>query len=218
MSNFSETHKNRPCPICTSPAQGFHQDKNRIYYKCDHCFARFCPSEFFPKPTYEKARYQTHNNDVDNSGYQAFVKPIVDTVKQNFTANDKGLDYGAGPGPVISKLLKEVAYDISVYDPFFHPDKALLERQFDYIVACEVIEHFHFPLDEFQFLYNRIKPDGKLICMTSVYHPKIDFKTWHYKNDKTHVLFYHKKSLEFIQSHFGFSQLDIVENLIIFSK
>ncbi|MDA3911474.1 MAG: class I SAM-dependent methyltransferase [Bacteroidales bacterium] len=217
MKKRFDKMENRQCPICSNPANAFHQDKNRRYYECDQCFARFCPPEYFPKSAYEKARYETHNNDVDNLGYQTFVRPIVETVKQVFTAKDKGLDYGAGPGPVISKLLRELGYDISVYDPFFHPDKELLKKQFDYIVACEVIEHFHYPLDEFQFLYNRLKPGGKIICMTSIYHSKIDFKTWHYKNDKTHLLFYHEKTLEYIKHRFGFKHLEIQGNLIVFS-
>lgn len=160
---------------------------------------------------------RTHNNDVNNPKYQDFVMPIVDAVKANFSPHDKGLDYGAGPGPVISKLLREHGFNIAVYDPFFHPQKELIETQYNYIVACEVIEHFHYPLDEFQFLYDMLYPGGKLLCMTSIYHPDINFKTWHYKNDKTHVLFYHEKTLEYIKVRFGFQKLKIQGNLIVFS-
>lgn len=214
---FSDKQTNRICPICSSLAYAFHRDKNRIYYYCDHCYARFCPPEFYPKSSYEKSRYETHNNDIENIGYQSFVMPLVEKVRAVFSPEDKGLDYGAGPGPVISKLLRESGYDISVYDPFFHPDKALLKTRYDYIVACEVIEHFHYPLEEFQFLHDRLLTGGKLICMTSIYHSQIDFKTWHYKNDKTHVLFYHKKTLEYIKERFGFKSLEIKNKLIVFS-
>jgi hypothetical protein len=31
----------------------------------------------------EKARYEEHNNDIKNTGYQKFVTPIVDEVLKN---------------------------------------------------------------------------------------------------------------------------------------
>ena len=52
----------------------------------------------------EKARYLTHNNDVEDERYQQFVSPITSAVmKQVQPLRTFGLDYGAGTGPVIAK-------------------------------------------------------------------------------------------------------------------
>jgi citrate lyase synthetase len=61
-------------------------------------------------------------------------------------------------------------------------------------------------------------PNGKLYCMTEIYHVGIDFKTWNYKDDKTHVFIYHKKSLQWIRKKLGFSNMTIDGRLIIFSN
>jgi len=38
---------------------------------------------------------------------------------KDFNTNHKGLDFGAGTGPVISKVLKDKGYCIAQYDIFF---------------------------------------------------------------------------------------------------
>ncbi|MGO1820189.1 MAG: hypothetical protein ACTH0S_10965 [Senegalia sp. (in: firmicutes)] len=59
---------------------------------------------------------------------------------------------------------------------------------------------------------------GSIFCMTSLYDEDIDFKNWYYKNDETHVFFYHKKALEWIKNEFNFSDLAIDEKLIKLTK
>lgn len=164
----------------------------------------------------EKARYEEHNNDVGNKGYQSFVYPIVKEVLNDYKKYDKGLDFGSGTGPVITKLLRDKEYNIKLYDPFFANEPEVLEEKYDYIVSCEVIEHFHNPRKEFKLLRSLLKPGGSLYIMTSIYSEDIDFKTWNYKDDKTHVFFYHKKALEWIKNEFDFAHLKIEKNLIIY--
>ncbi len=165
----------------------------------------------------ELKRYNEHNNDVNNAGYQQFVMPIVDAVAKQFTSNHQGLDFGAGPGPVVAKLLHDKQYDFVLYDPFFYDYPHLLTKTYDYIVACEVIEHFHNPYKEFVLLKNLLKPNGKLFCMTSIYNQDINFSTWYYKNDPTHVFIYQQETIFYIREHFGFKDVEILNNMIIFS-
>ena len=54
--------------------------------------------------------------------------------------------------------------------------------------------------------------------MTSIYSEDIDFDSWTYKDDITHVFFYHQKALEWIKKEIGFSHLELKENLIIYSN
>lgn len=166
----------------------------------------------------EKARYEKHNNDVSNPGYQKFVEPIVSAVLTNFSAQQRGLDFGAGNGPVISSLLTAKGYDISLYDPFFHNNTELLRQTYDYIVCCEVIEHFYQPAEEFRRLRNLLKAGGRLFCQTLLYDPKIDFSSWFYKNDETHTFFYQAATLDWIEDNFGFCDLNFSGRLIEFTR
>jgi 2-polyprenyl-3-methyl-5-hydroxy-6-metoxy-1,4-benzoquinol methylase len=174
-------------------------------------------AESRPNSTDEKARYLHHQNDVDDLGYQQFSSPITSSVLRDFSPEHRGLDFGAGTGPVIAKLLTDNQFNISLYDPFFHNHPEMLEETYDYIVCCEVIEHFYTPPKEFALLKRLLKPNGKLYCMTDIYHEGINFKGWHYKSDPTHVFFYHQQSLEYIEEHIGFSKLEIDGRLITFS-
>lgn len=163
-------------------------------------------------------RYTEHNNDVDDLGYQKFVQPIVTSVLSDFTTESKGLDFGCGTGPVITKLLRDKNFEIQTFDPFFDNNLEALKTTYDYIVCCEVIEHFHHPLKEFKLLKSLLKPQGKLYCMTDVYHENIDFKNWYYKNDETHVIFYSENSFNRLSKALNFEKVIVNDRLIIFQN
>lgn len=165
----------------------------------------------------ETALYFTHENDVNDPRYQQFVSPVTQAILNHMPADSLGLDFGAGPGPVISKMIGEKGYQTTLYDPVFHPDNSVLSQQYDYIICNEVMEHFHRPAVEFARLKSLLKADGKLFCMTQLFDAKIDFAKWHYKNDITHVFFYHLDSLDFIKQQFGFRTVEVEDRLIIFS-
>lgn len=204
-----------PCILCAQPAPYFDEHKNRTYYQCPNCHAVFMDPGHFPTPDQEHQRYLQHENNVNDPGYQKFVEPLTTAVQKYFKPWHVGLDYGAGPGPVSSHVLNEKGYQINLYDPFFHPDVSVLKIKYDYVICCEVIEHFHHPDLEFEKLKKLLKPGGILFCMTEPYTPQIDFKAWHYKNDATHVIFYHPLTLEYIKNKFGFNALIQKDRLII---
>lgn len=175
--------------------------------------------EDFPSASEEEYRYTTHNNDVEDKRYQRFVAPIVDLVVKDFSPkNTLGLDYGAGTGPVITKLLSDQGYQLELYDPYFHPNSSTLEKKYDYIVCCEVVEHFHTPDAEFQRLFSLLKKGGRLYCMTDFLGEDQLFSDWYYKNDETHVAFYNATSLDWIKNHCGFSNVEKKGRLVVFSK
>ena len=171
-----------------------------------------------PTKTEEVARYKTHNNNVEDKGYQNFVSPITSAIFRDFKTNNKGLDFGAGTGPVISKVLKDKAYNIKLYDPFFHNYPKTLEENYDFIACCEVIEHFYHPNKEFKLLYKLLNPNGKLYCMTLIYDKSILFDKWFYKNDSTHVFIYQKETLYWIKKKMRFKEVIIKDRLITFTK
>ncbi len=204
------------CPFCEYRSKQFYEGKFRVYFKCANCLSVFMHRDQLPDSELEKKRYLEHNNDVYDSRYRAFVKPIVDAVISNFSPADIGLDYGAGTGPVISKMLKENNYNIIKYDPFFFNFPELLKNKYNYITSCEVIEHFHNPKNEFEYLRRMLLPGGKLFCMTEIYDESIDFNRWYYKNDQTHVVFYHKKTFEWLKDKYNFADLIVDGRLITF--
>lgn len=210
--------KTRPdtesCPLCTNLAEVFFKD---IYYLCPACGGIFRPEHLLLSPEREKSRYETHNNDVNDVRYQNFVAPIVNAIIRDFAPRHRGLDFGAGTGPVISKLLGDQAYQTSLYDPFFHNHPQLLQQQYDYIICCEVIEHFYHPAREFALLKSLLKDNGKLYCMTELYRPHINFAKWRYQNDETHVFLYQPQTLELIRHNTGFASMSIDDRLIEFT-
>jgi len=161
------------CPLCHSPGEQFYSEQ---FQKCNECESIFRIPNFWITSEKEKARYQEHNNNIQDRRYQDFVSPIVKQVLKNHVTKELWLDFWAGTGPVISHLLEQQWYILKLYDPFFHPNVHCLGNNYNYIVSCEVIEHFHKPYEEFQRLYNLLKPGWVLYIMTHLYTENINFK------------------------------------------
>ncbi len=189
------------------------------YYDCSHCRAIVKDPALMPPETEEKARYETHNNDVYDSRYQKFTMPVTRFVLDHFTPDHKGLDFGSGTGPVISKMLEDKGYTIDQYDPYFAPFPGKLKKKYHYIVACEVIEHFYAPGKEFDRLFDMLLPGGMLIAMTLVYDDqRMDFRKWGYRYDPTHVIFYRRDTIRYIASRYGVHLQHMDDRLIVFQK
>lgn len=210
--------KSLACILCNSPTELFYEIKNKKYYKCQNCSSLMLDPLNYVNSDQERGRYEIHNNDINDTRYQKFVYPIVEAVKSNYNTKHLGLDYGAGPGPVIASLLQKEGYHLNLYDPYFHIYPENLAKKYDYIICSEVIEHFHKPYEEFKGLANMLNENGRIFCLTSLYDEDIDFGGWNYKNDETHVFFYHKDALEWIRNKLDFSDLEIEGKLTKFSK
>lgn len=174
--------------------------------------------EFYIDPTAEKNRYEEHNNDVNDLRYQKFVSPITTAVFASFPNTALGLDYGCGTGPVAAVQLQEQGYKVNLFDPFFENHPQNLQQQYDFIICCEVMEHFFNPHKEFKLLARLLTPGGKLYCKTSLFTNDQDFGPWYYKNDPTHVFLYSPESLEWIKDNFRFKNLQIEPKLLTFEK
>ncbi len=207
------------CPLCHNNSISFYKNSkfHSNYHRCNNCDGIFIDKKNRLSKCDEKRRYNEHNNDVEDKKYQKFVSPITYGIIKNFTKQDSGLDFGAGTGPVISKILQDKKFNIDKYDPFFHNNPVLLKKQYDYIACCEVIEHFYNPQREFKLLKKLLRPNGRLYCMTDIYNDDIDFNNWYYKNDPTHVFIYTKKTLEWIKDEFNFTDLKINKRLVIYN-
>jgi len=170
-------------------------------------------------PEAEKHRYDQHNNDIYDSRYRAFVKPLVNKINAAYNCKASCLDYGAGPGPVVASMLRESGYyNIELYDPHYYPDRSVLNKNYDVVICSEVIEHFKNPSAEFARLSSLLNPGGSIFCMTQLFKDDINFADWHYKNDPTHLFFYHPRALELIRNKYRFATLIIDGRVIIFTS
>jgi 2-polyprenyl-3-methyl-5-hydroxy-6-metoxy-1,4-benzoquinol methylase len=159
------------------------------------------------QPAAERARYHNHNNDLKDPGYRRFLQPLLDALKPHLNAHAHGLDFGCGPGPLLAEMLREQGFHCALYDPLFHPTPPAADARFDFITSTEVVEHLFNPLAEFRRLRGWLKPGGWLALMTALVEPPVDFGTWYYRRDPTHVVFYSRRSLEWMASTLGFADL-----------
>ncbi len=184
--------------ICTLCDSKLTNKKDEYYYECDTCKAIVKDKTYYLPADQEKTRYEAHNNDINDVRYQKFTSPITNYVIKEFSPKHKGLDFGSGTGPVISSMLLKEGYNIVQYDPFFAPNKNVLKNTYDYIVSCEVFEHFYNPKTEIDKLIRLLNNNGALLIMTMLYNDYIDFNSWFYRKDPTHVFIYRKETIEYI--------------------
>lgn len=189
----------------------------RSYFLCKKCFLIFAHSDFHLNKETEKLRYTNHQNGIDQVGYVRFlhraITPSLDFIRSEMV----GLDYGCGPSPTLSKLLSKEGIECFDYDPIFGIDHPL--NQYDFIFATECFEHFFYPKKDLQKINSLLKSNGVLSIMTEQWVTEEGFKDWYYKNDPTHVSFFHKNTFEYISSDLNF---DIVyqdeDRVVIFRR
>lgn len=206
------------CTLCKSETIHFVNYKTKDYYKCPNCLGILLCKKHYLDSENEKKRYNNHSEDIEDEGYKNFVSPIINAVINDFTKHQTGLDFGCGNSAIIQKLLQKEGFNVKGYDPFYFPITENLEKTYNYITCCEVVEHFYNPYKEFKLLHAMLKTGGKLYVKTNLYNETINFSTWWYKNDATHVFFYTKKTMEYIKTAFGFKQVIFNANHIEFSK
>jgi len=205
------------CPLCANTSSSFFKNEKQHFYQCGTCKGIFVDKKFHLNKNEEKERYKQHKNHIKDFGYIKFADPIISSVKNHFVTNHKGLDFGTGHTPVISEILKAKGYSVQIYDPLFFNRPETLCKTYDFITCCEVIEHFYTPKKEFKLLYSLLEPK-KLICMTLIYKPDINFENWFYKNDPTHVFLYQKETIQWIKNYFRFCSAVIEGRLVTFTK
>ena len=186
------------------------------YFRCELCYIIFLNPVERLSAVEEKKRYEKHENNVTDLGYQAFVKPLVQALVENVDKKDQGLDYGSGKDSAISHLLHEKDFKVDKYDPYFNPGPEKLKLNFyDYIILCEVIEHFYHPATELEKIKSLLKSSGKLFIMTSLWTEDLNFETWSYRRDATHVCFFSAKSISWIATHLNFKNFVIINKHVI---
>lgn len=206
------------CQLCGATTKNYHQGRNRSYFQCQNCSLVFVsPSEFVPPET-EKEVYDLHQNSSIDAGYRKFLSRLVDPLKEKLPAGSVGLDFGSGPGPTISVMFAECGYPMEIYDKFYAPDDAVLEKKYDFITATEVVEHLRSPGQTLQRIWKLLHPGGFLGIMTKMVISCEAFAKWHYKEDETHVCFFSKETFVWLGQQWNTVPVFWGKDVIIFEK
>ena len=206
------------CPLCASLKNRPYADGR--YHNCENCQGLFLPAHNLPKSEEEKKRYDLHTSTLKDAGYHEYIKPLIHAIFRCQNIGEKCLDFGSGPNSVLSSTLKSAGFSVYQYDPFYQNDLTVLQQQYDFIVACEVVEHFHFPKREFNRLSQTLlKQNGLLYIMTQTFSgSEDDFRNWHYRRDITHVFIYRNETMQWIHQHFSFKELSAEGRVFVFNK
>jgi SAM-dependent methyltransferase len=187
------------CPLCTGASAHFHRDRRRDYYRCGGtCGLVFVPRSQHLDAAAEKAVYDRHQNRPDDPAYRRFLSRLFDPLVARLPPGARGLDFGSGPGPTLSVMLEESGFPMRIYDPFYAPDPAALDQQYDFITATEVFEHLAEPGRVFRRLVGLLEPGGWLGVMTKRVRDRAAFARWHYILDPTHVSFFGEATFAFL--------------------
>ena len=67
---------------------------------------------------------------------------------------------------------------------------------------------------EIDRLTSMLNSNGTILIMTLLYHDELDFDTWFYKKDPTHVFLYRKETFEYIAKE-NKLEIDILTDRLI---
>lgn len=204
------------CALCYSQGRG--ADIVREFFSCPHCLAIHVPKQFHLPGALEKAEYDKHQNLPEDVGYRRFLSRMFEPLTQRVVAPASGLDFGCGPGPVLALMLEEAGYRMARYDLYYFPDEPVLEQSYDFITATEVVEHLSQPLPVLDRLWSLLHPGGVLGLMTKRVIDVAAFKTWHYKNDPTHITFFHERTLQWLAGRWLCECELITSDVVFFRK
>ncbi|MCC2616911.1 class I SAM-dependent methyltransferase [Aestuariibacter halophilus] len=187
------------CPLCLAAhCTPYHQDARRRYFQCQTCALVFVDPQQRPSSDQERQEYNLHQNHADDPGYIRFLERVIHPIEARCPSPASGIDFGCGPGPVLATQLRQRGYEMTIYDPFYFPDRTPLSQTYDLITCTEAIEHFHQPAKEWQMFTALLNPGGWLAIMTKRVIDPQRFATWHYKNDPTHVSFFSEQTFRWL--------------------
>jgi hypothetical protein len=207
------------CPLCRSEkVRGYSRDKRRDYYQCQACDLVFVPSRQFLSAEDEKKRYDLHQNSPQDLNYRRFLSRLFIPLQKQLTPGSHGLDFGSGPEPTLSRMFEEAGHTMTLFDHFYEPIPAVLERQYDFITATEVVEHLHDPKKELERLWACVKQGGWLAIMTNPAVEQEAFPRWYYKNDLTHVCFFSRTTFAWLAHKWQAEAVYADSDVVLFRK
>jgi SAM-dependent methyltransferase len=206
------------CPLCEQASSSLVEDGRRTYYHCLRCDLVFADRLGRLDQAAEKARYDKHENHPADPRYRRFLNRLAQPLLGRLQPAQCGLDYGCGPAPTLSLMLQEAGMVMAVYDPYYAPERRVLETRYDFVTCTEVVEHFWSPAEEWARLEALVKPGGWLAIMTRMVPDPMKFLQWRYKDDPTHVSFYSAATMDWLAARFGFAADQREGGVVLFQK
>lgn len=208
------------CPLCDWPDSIlFFEDKNRAYQRCQRCRLVFVPSSYWLDAEKEKAIYDLHENDWQDPGYRRFLGRLSNPLLHKLEGQQqKGLDFGCGPGPTLAKLMEEHGHQMDLYDPFYAAEPGVFMKKYDFITATEVVEHLREPKGQWTTLFSLLQPGGWLGIMTKLVTDQGAFSGWHYIRDPTHICFYSRPTLRYLAARFAAELFFVEDDVMLLQK
>lgn len=207
------------CPLCGSLECSFYAEAHgRDYLGCTVCSVVFVRPEHRLSPSEERRRYEKHRNHPDDPAYKAYLGSLLAPLLDRLPPKASGLDFGCGPGPAVSAILREAGHEMEDYDPFFRPDRYAINRVYDFVVCTEVAEHFHRPAAELALISRLVGKGGALLLATRLVPNNQPFESWWYVRDPTHVVFYSRASLDWIAARWGWQVVSSTDSVHLFRR
>lgn len=203
--------------MCGGASRPFHRT-DRDFLRCGACALTFVPASQHLAPDAERARYATHRNSPADAGYRAFLDRLLAPLAARLPPGARGLDYGCGPGPTASTMMRERGFVMRDWDPLFAPDEAALLEAYSFVTCTEVVEHFRRPAENFKTLGGLLEPGGALGVLTGVLEDDAAFPAWWYHRDPTHIAFYRPETLAWVARRFGWSLESLGRDAMVFLK
>ncbi len=193
------------CHICDKTCDTFFHEKTKIiYYYCRECEYIFKSHENHQDFFTQKERYNLHENDENDEGYQAYFKRFLDFTLPLVGKPETALDFGCGKSSLLASLLEKEGIICDYYDPIYHPDTLYNSKKYELIVSTEVFEHLHQPREVFLSLLERLEEDGYLALQTQFHPNDVEaFKKWYYHQDPTHIVFFTAQTFRVLCEMYG---------------
>lgn len=115
-------------------------------------------------------------------------------------------------------IFRRRGYEMESFDPIYHPDQELLQRSYEFVTCSEAAEHFHDPAQEFERLFGLVKPGGILGIMTNILYDEIDFESWWYTRDPTHVVFYREETFRWLGKKYNARLNATAKDVVVLEK
>ncbi|MDX6749154.1 class I SAM-dependent methyltransferase [Geminicoccaceae bacterium 1502E] len=206
------------CPLCAAVARPFALAHGRRYASCDDCGLAFLDPAQRLTPEEELAEYRLHRNDPADPFYRRHLAKVATPLSARLKPGAEGLDYGCGPGPALVAMMEEAGFAVRGYDPFFCPDESALARRYGFVTCTETVEHFCRPAAEWARLDGLLEPGGVLAVMTRLLTEKVDFPRWSYIRERSHVVFYRPRTMEWLAARFGWEVAILSGEIVFFTK
>ena len=209
------------CHICNQLTESFVDQKTHIvYYNCSDCEYLFKSPEYFQELSQQKERYNLHENDENDAGYQAYFQRFLDFVLPLTGKPERALDFGCGATSLLCKMLEKEGIVCDYFDPIYHPETLNEKKKYQLIVSTEVFEHLHQPREVFESLLERLE-DGGCLALQTQFHPndREAFQKWYYHQDAPHIVFFTLRTFEVLCRMYGCDLIgDNGRNMMVIRK